>query len=71
DGPSSFLQKHSRYPALPVLFPRLADGCRIYLDDAARQDEREILAMWQTAYADLEHEYVATERGCSILRVHK
>ncbi|MEN8180709.1 MAG: class I SAM-dependent methyltransferase, partial [Pseudomonadota bacterium] len=71
DGPSGFIQKNSRYPALPMLYPRLADGCRVFLDDAARPDEQEIVAMWQAAYPELEQETIETERGCSILTIHK
>jgi hypothetical protein len=71
DGPSGFIQRHSRYPALPLLFDRLADGCVIFLDDAARQDEREIVEMWQAQFQDIEHEYAGTERGCSILRIRQ
>ncbi|MCU7918357.1 MAG: class I SAM-dependent methyltransferase [Candidatus Thiodiazotropha sp. (ex Epidulcina cf. delphinae)] len=69
DGPSGFIQKHSRYPALPVCYSRLSEGCRIYLDDAARPDEREIVALWQARYPTVRHEYRETSRGCSILTV--
>lgn len=71
DGPSGFIQKNSRYPALPLLYPRLADACRVFLDDAARDDEREIVTLWQAAYPELEQNYIETERGCSILTIHK
>ncbi len=27
DGPPGFIQKHSRYPALPLLFDKLSDNC--------------------------------------------
>ncbi|MCG7877257.1 MAG: class I SAM-dependent methyltransferase [Candidatus Thiodiazotropha taylori] len=67
DGPSGFIQKHSRYPVLPVCYPRLADHCAIYLDDAAREDEQAIVAMWQSRFPDLKHEFHATSRGCSVL----
>lgn len=67
DGPPGFIQRHSRYPALPLLRDRLAPGCVVYLDDAARPDEREIVALWQAAFPGLAHDYVATARGCSIL----
>jgi predicted O-methyltransferase YrrM len=67
DGPPGFIQKHSRYPALPALFDRLSRRCMIYLDDAGREDEREIVRWWLEEYPDLGHEYVETERGCSIL----
>lgn len=70
DGPSGFLQKHSRYPALPLLFDRLAKHGVIFLDDAARQDEQEIVERWLTEYPNIEHSYIETERGCSVLRVN-
>lgn len=68
DGPPGFLQPLARYPALPLLRDRLAAGCVILLDDAARPDEAKIVALWRAEFPDLEHEYLATERGCSILR---
>jgi predicted O-methyltransferase YrrM len=71
DGPSGFLQKNSRYPALPMLYPRLANGCRVFLDDAARPDEQEIVALWQAKYPDIELEYRENARGCAILTIHK
>lgn len=71
DGPPGFLRRHARYPALPLLFDRLADGCAVFLDDAARPDEREIVAMWQAEFPGVRHEYLATERGCSVLRVQR
>jgi predicted O-methyltransferase YrrM len=69
DGPSGFIQKHSRYPALPVCMPRLAPGCSVYLDDAARSDERTIVSMWLARYPVMKHAYRDTSRGCSILAV--
>jgi len=72
DGPPGFVRPHSRYPALPLLFDRLAEGCVVFLDDAAREDERAIAEMWEAAYPSIEHEYIETERGCSVIRVsHK
>ena len=68
DGPPGFIQRHSRYPALPLLHERLADDCVVLLDDAAREDERAIVEMWLREFAELSHEYIGLERGCSILR---
>jgi hypothetical protein len=67
DGPSGFIQKHARYPALPICYPRLSVNCTIYLDDASREDERAIVALWQSLYPDMKHEFHVTSRGCSIL----
>lgn len=71
DGPPGFIQRHARYPALPLLFDRLADGCVIFMDDTARPDDREVVEMWRTQFPAIGHEYVSTERGCSILRIHQ
>lgn len=67
DGPPGFLQRHSRLPALPRLHDRLAPGASVFLDDAGRPDELEIVARWRTAYPDLAGEFVANERGCAVL----
>ncbi len=69
DGPPGFIQKHSRYPALPLLRSRLADRCAIFMDDAARPDEKELVEMWQADYPGISHEYIGNERGCSLLRL--
>ncbi len=69
DGPSGFIGKNARYPALPLMQPRLVKGCRVFLDDAARPDEREIVGLWQSHCAGLQHEYLDTARGCSVLTV--
>lgn len=71
DGPPGFIQRHSRYPALPLLFDKLADGCVVFMDDAARPDEQEIVTMWQANYPGLEHTYIETERGCSVLTIRR
>lgn len=71
DGPSGFTQKHVRYPAIPMLYDRLTHESVIYLDDAARGDEQEIVEMWRKEYPSLTHAHINTERGCSLLSVHK
>lgn len=71
DGPCGFIQKNSRYPALPLLFNRLSDHCRVFLDDAAREDEKEMVRLWIEEHPEISHEYIETERGCSILTVTK
>jgi predicted O-methyltransferase YrrM len=68
DGPPGFIQKHSRYPALPMLMDRLADNCVVFLDDAGRDEEKELVAMWLQDYPEFEHDNLDYERGCSVLR---
>lgn len=67
DGPPGFLQKHSRFPALPLLEDKLAKDCVIFLDDAAREDEQELVKRWLAMYPEFRFEYIDNERGCSIL----
>lgn len=71
DGPPGFIQKYSRLPALPKLFSQLTDQAVIFLDDAARDDEKAMVDLWLDMYPDLKHEFINTERGCSILTRHK
>jgi len=68
DGPPGFLQKHSRYPALPLLYDLLAKHCVIFLDDAAREDEQELVSRWLKAYPEFRSEYIENERGCFVLK---
>jgi len=71
DGPPGFIQKYSRFPALPLLFDQLADQSMVFLDDAARDEEKELVKMWLTLYPEIKHEFIETERGCSVLTVNK
>ncbi len=71
DGPPGFIQKHSRYPALPVLFDQLTDGACVFLDDAVRDDEKELVDMWLKEHPGLSHEFIETQRGCSVIKVKK
>ena len=68
DGPPGFLQKFSRYPALPLLKERLGEHCTVFLDDAARDDEQELVMRWLKQSPDLQAEYIENERGCFILK---
>ncbi len=71
DGPPGLIQKHSRMPALPVLFEHMADISTVFLDDAARNEEKAIVDMWLGLHTGISHEYIETERGCSVLRINK
>ena len=67
DGPPGFIQKKSRYPALPLLYGSLKQNCIVLLDDAAREDEKEIIKLWLQEYPEFKSRYVDNERGCAIL----
>lgn len=46
DGPPFSTSELARYPAIPVLFDKLKIGAAIYLDDADRKQEKEIVKRW-------------------------
>jgi len=71
DGPPGFIQRHSRLPALPLLFDQMEDKSIVFLDDAARDEEKEIVEMWLGISPSVTHEFVELERGCSVLRLSK
>lgn len=68
DGPPGYIQKHSRFPALPLVHHLLADKSVVFLDDAAREDEQEIVRRWLKLYPEFQAEYIENERGCSVMR---
>lgn len=49
DGPPADAPEKTlaRYPALPVLLPRLAPGATVVLDDVERAGEQEVLRRWE------------------------
>jgi predicted O-methyltransferase YrrM len=68
DGPPGFLQPLSRLPALPRLANRLVAGATVFLDDAARPDERIIATRWVEAFPGLQHRYFDLARGAAEFR---
>jgi predicted O-methyltransferase YrrM len=68
DGPPGDLQELSRYPAVPLLREYLSRTAVILLDDAARDDEKTIIGLWQQDL-NLDCEYVPTENGAAVLRI--
>lgn len=50
DGPTSGQQQHTRYKALPFVFPQLADEAAIFLDDVDRAAEKEVLERWEKEF---------------------
>lgn len=67
DGPPGFIQDKSRYLAIPLLHNSLAKKCVVLLDDADREDEKEIIDLWLEEYPEFHLEYMKNERGCAIL----
>ncbi len=57
DGPPGKVQSLSRYPALPILLPHLSPRALVFVDDASREDETRMVAMW----AEMEPALFETE----------
>ncbi len=72
DGPPQYENPTPlvRYPALPVLYAKLAPGGFILMDDADRDDEQQIVARWLAEFdlklvRDFSYE---TEKGAKLLQ---
>jgi predicted O-methyltransferase YrrM len=63
DGPPANVNSFARYPAGPLLFPLLNKNAVVFLDDADRPDEREIVAVWQKEFPTLYLEKHNCEKG--------
>ena len=68
DGPPVNVRPHSRYPAGPILFPRLKSGGSAFLDDAAREDETEIVTWWAEENPGYSVIQRFAEKGCVEIR---
>jgi len=66
DGPPGNTCLYARYPALPAFFERLAPTAEVWMDDANRQEEKEISEEWAKRYG-FELEFVPLEKGMSRL----
>jgi predicted O-methyltransferase YrrM len=69
DGPPADAPKPlARYPAGPVLFPRLSPDGAVFLDDAGRPGEVEVLRRWSGEFPGLGQQRHYCEKGCYELR---
>jgi hypothetical protein len=67
DGPPETTGPLARYPAGPALFPQLACGARVYLDDANRATEKETLQRWASEFPGYAHQMAYCEKGCAVI----
>lgn len=71
DGPPVFEEFVSRYPALPLLIDRMAEGSLTIMDDASRTTEKEIKKRWLKEFPHLCETSIETEKGMAILSRQK
>ena len=69
DGPPAYAAGHelARYPALPVLYDRLAPGATVVLDDVERAGEQEVLRRWERE-TGLDFDRRAADAGVAVAR---
>ncbi|MGB3404537.1 MAG: glycosyltransferase [Microcoleaceae cyanobacterium] len=68
DGPPASTNFLARFPAVPLLYDKLSDGCVIILDDGNRQDEKIAVDKWLQKFKDLKSlPKPQTEKGVSVL----
>jgi hypothetical protein len=53
---------------IPVLRELLSPAAVIFLDDAARPDEKEAVRRWREAYG-LKESNISCEKGCTVLTI--
>lgn len=69
DGPPRDPErKMVRYPALPLLSKYLNDDAIIILDDAGREDEKNVVEAWLKEFKGFRAEYFPTEKGTVIIQ---
>jgi hypothetical protein len=68
DGPPGWT-RGGRYGLLPVLGDRLAPGCAILLDDAARPGEQEVLRQW-TSRVPLRYDIRGDEKPFATVKLN-
>lgn len=67
DGPGPCVGR-TREPAMKWVYPRLAEGGLIVLDDGRRDTEKLYVKHWQEQFPGLAVEYVAHDHGTYLIR---
>jgi predicted O-methyltransferase YrrM len=68
DGPPGHVQRDARYPALPLLFDKLAKDAIILIDDANRPDEKRMVQQWLAEFDCFEAEFLNLGQGAYVLQ---
>jgi len=64
DGPIAIVHTDARYPAGPELLPKLSRTGHIFIDDAKRHGERNMVERWRKLYPNLAVRELPAEKGC-------
>lgn len=64
DGPSAVDNPYARYPAGPELLPKLSRAAHIFIDDADRLGELDMVDRWRKLYPSLGIRKLPAEKGC-------
>lgn len=67
DGPPYHVHPLARYPALPLLMPRMSEKFAMLLDDAARPEELRIVSTWKQEHPDLNYSQLDAEKGAILI----
>lgn len=68
DGPPGQIQKHSRYPAIPLLKRYFNPNYNVIADDSRRPDEKEVIEIWLQENQELRVDHLKTVKGMSVLK---
>ncbi len=76
DGPPRFLQERSRFLALPLLFDKLSTNSTILLDDANRDNEKQVVEDWLSFLKTSHVEHSITifdyfDKGLALIEIKK
>lgn len=70
DGPAVIRANPlARYPAGPLLFPRLAPDAVVFLDDYGRESERRTVDRWRQEFPALTVREEFAEKGCARMQL--
>jgi len=71
DGPPVKTQPYARYPALPLLYPHLAENAVVIVHDTHRPSESTFINWWLEEFPGMSIEKIDSEKGITIIQTHK
>lgn len=71
DGPPVATQSMARYPALPLLLPKLSPSVTIIMDDGVRDDEKQVIERWKEEIEGLTCTYYNLEKGAFLIKLNE